>query len=196
MQAPTPQELANTFVTLKPLRLDEAAAYAAIGNHPDIWQYLSAQPFTSSGDAEYWIRDRLRRSEKTGEIHFSVYDNHSGHLAGSTAYLDIRQSHGGLEIGYTWYGKAFQRTYVNTATKLALLEHAFVTLDVNRVQLQTDSRNLKSQQAIERLGATREGLLRQHKIYPDGYVRDSVIYSITRYDWPQVEQVLLRSLNR
>ncbi len=100
--------------------------------------------------------------------------------------MDIRTSDGGLEIGSTWYGKTFRRTHVNTATKLVLLTHAFDELGAVRVQFKTDARNTRSQRAIERLGAVKEGVLRCHMIYPNGFVRDSVMYSITSDEWSDV----------
>ncbi|MEM7099266.1 MAG: GNAT family protein [Pseudomonadota bacterium] len=194
MQTPAAQELKNSLVTLKPISEEEAAAYFEIGQDQDIWHYLTPDPFHNVDDAGRWIKAMLQRSSTLGDLTFSVYDNQTGKLAGSSSYLDVRVEHGGLEIGFTWYGVAFQRTHVNTATKLVLMQHAFEVLEANRVQLQTDSRNLTSQRAIERIGGVKEGVLRQHKIYPDGYVRDSVMYSITRSDWSGVKARLEKRL--
>ncbi len=132
----------------------------------------------------------LERGERDGDVSFSVYDKSSGRLAGSSSFLEVRVPHGGLEIGFTWYGVEFQRTHVNTATKLALFQHAFEDLHAHRVQLQTDLRNTRSQAAIARLGAVREGVLRKHKVCRDGYVRDSVMYSVTAEEWPTVRSGL------
>lgn len=194
MKSPTSRELSNSLVTLKPLSLKDAIGYFEIGRDSDIWSYLTPEPFSSLNDAEKWIAGMLKRSETAGDIPFSVYDNASGKLAGSSSYLDVRLGHGGLEIGFTWYGKEFQRTHINTATKLVLFSHAFEDLHANRVQLQTDSRNLASQRAIERLGAVKEGVLRKHKTYPDGHIRDSVMYSVTIDEWPRVRTRLERFL--
>ena len=187
MLQPTPIELSNEFVTLRPLSIEEASAYLEIGRDPSIWFYLTPEPFRQESDARSWIGGMLARGAKTGDIAYSVYDKATGRLAGSSSFLDVRLEHSGLEIGFTWYGKEFQRTHINTATKLALLAHAFESLQANRVQLQTDSRNEASQRAIARLGATREGVLRRHKVYPDGYVRDSVMFSIVDTDWSDVK---------
>lgn len=193
MQPPVPVTLTNDWVTLRPLAAEQAEGFLAIGADASIWSYLTPEPFQSITDAQRWIAAMLERAQSSGEVSFAVFDNGSGQLAGSSSYLDVRREHKGLEIGFTWYGKAFQRTHVNTATKLALFKHAFETLGANRVQLQTDARNQASQRAIARLGAQREGVLRQHKVYPDGYVRDSVMFSVTVADWPEV-QARLRSL--
>ena len=196
METPIAETIANHFVTLKPLAVDEADSYLEIGHDPEIWRYLAPEPFTNRGDAVNWIKGMLKRSDRSGEVPYSIYDNASGKLAGSSSYLDVRVDHGGLEIGFTWYGKDFQRTYVNTATKLALLENAFDKLGANRVQLQTDSRNQASRSAIERLGAESEGILRSHKIYPDGYIRDSAMYSIIVSEWPVIKERLEKLLRR
>ena len=177
-------------MTLKPLSASEAEQYLEIGRDSDIWRYLAPSPFAAEPDARRWIEGMLDRGSRSGDLTFSVYDNQSGKLAGTSSYLDVRVDHGGLEIGFTWYGKSFQRTHVNTAAKLALFEHAFEVLEANRVQLQTDARNQASRKAIARLGATEEGILRQHKIYPDGFVRDSAMFSVTTSEWPDVKDRL------
>ena len=113
---------------------------------------------------------------------------------GSSRYLNIRPRDHGLEIGYTWLGREFQRTAVNTEAKYLLLENAFDVIGAHRVELKTDLRNLRSQKAIERLGAQKEGVLRRHMVTQGGYVRDSVCYSITDLDWPRVRVPLAAKL--
>ena len=186
MKTPIPVTLENEFVRLLPLSDDQASEFLHIGGDDDIWTYLVPNPFRVVEDASTWIAGMLQRYADVGDVPFAVYDKTSGQLAGSSSFLEVRVPHGGLEIGFTWYGKDFRRTHVNTATKLALFGHAFDDLGANRVQLQTDARNVRSQDAIARLGATREGVLRKHKAYPNGYVRDSVMFSVTSDDWPDV----------
>ena len=196
VEPPRPITLAGDRVTLEPISITQAAEYFLIGQDPEIWRFLAPDAFRTVSDAEHWIETMLARQEQTGSVTFSIYDNTAGRLAGSSSYLDVRVAHAGIEIGYTWYGREFQRTYVNTATKLVLLEHAFQTLGANRVQLQTDARNERSQKAILRLGAVREGILRQHKLYPNGVVRNSAMFSITRDEWPTVRANLEGMLSR
>ncbi len=136
------------------------------------------------------IRSVLEDSRDGSAWPFATVENESGRAIGSTRYFDIRPEHRGLEIGWTWLGVAHQRTAANTECKRLLLVHAFDVLGALRVQLKTDARNLRSQRAIERIGAVREGVLRAHMILPDGFVRDSVMYSITRADWPAVKSKL------
>lgn len=199
MKAPEPIALSGEWVRLKPLSQAHAAEFFAIGQDVDIWQYLAPSPFETVTDAKRWIDKMDRRREETGSVTFSVFDTVSGELAGSSSFLDVRVAHAGIEIGYTWYGKKYRKTYVNTATKILMLEHAFDVLGANRVQLQTDARNKMSRNAIERLGAVQEGILRSHKIYPNGVVRDSALFSITRQEWGSVRQrleAMIRSRGR
>lgn len=177
-------------VRLVPLDASQAAAFFEIGRDEDIWRYLSGAPFTQLRDAEHWLNRALVATARGNEFGFAVIDKASDALAGTTRYLDIRTTHKGIEIGSTWYSRRFWRTHVNTETKYLLLRHAFEDWNANRVQFVTDARNLRSQQAIERIGAQREGLLRQHKACPDGHVRDSVVYSVVRSDWPRVNRHL------
>ena len=111
----------------------------------------------------------------------------AGELAGSTRYGDIRAAHAGLEIGWTWLARKWHGTGVNRRMKRLLLTHAFERMGMERVQLKTDVRNTRSQRAIEKLGAVKEGVLRAHLRRPDGTLRDTVMYSFTRADWPAVQ---------
>ena len=119
-----------------------------------------------------------------------------GRAIGSTGYLDIDRPNRALEIGMTWYGLAYQRTAVNTECKYLLLRHAFDDLGALRVCLKTDSRNVRSQQAIERIGAIREGTLRNHRITWDGVNRHSVFYSVIDSEWPAVRSALEAKLGK
>ncbi len=122
-------------------------------------------------------------------------DQQSDKIVGSTRFLDISISHRHAEIGWTWLAPHVWRTRINTECKYLLLRHGFETLDLIRVQLKTDRRNLTSQQAIERIGGQKEGILRKHRIMPNGYIRDSVYYSILDEEWPLVKTRLQRILN-
>ena len=127
---------------------------------------------------------------------FTILENGRGRAVGSTRYLNIRPEHRSLEIGWTWLGRDWQRTALNTETKLLLLTHAFEQLGCVRVEFKTDLRNERSQKALQRMGATREGVLRNHMIVQGTYVRDSVYYSVIDQDWPAVKQQLLKLLAR
>ena len=126
---------------------------------------------------------------------YAVIDLATGQPLGSSAYLDIRPAHRGLEIGFTWYAPAARGTKINPASKLLLLEHAFERLGCERVQLKCDGRNVRSQAAIAKLGAAREGTLRKHIVMPDGYIRDTVMFSIVRDEWTTVKAGLLARIS-
>jgi RimJ/RimL family protein N-acetyltransferase len=120
----------------------------------------------------------------------------SDRILGSTRFYALSKQNRNLEIGYTWIDPSVWRSAVNTECKYLLLRHAFDALGCLRVALRTDSRNQRSQRAIERLGATREGVLRKHMILGDGYVRDTVYYSVIDTDWPRVKAFLEAELAR
>ncbi len=122
---------------------------------------------------------------------FAIVDNNSGKVVGSTRYMNMALAHQRVEIGYTFIAKSFQRTYVNTQAKLLLLTHAFEVMKLNRVEFLTDNQNHQSKQALTRLGAVAEGVLRMHMVLRAGRLRDSVIYSIIAPDWPAVKAGLL-----
>lgn len=163
----------------------------AIGVPESTWQFTGRPPFHDLHTARWWIEDA-----QPNAVPFAVIDRASGAVAGSTRYFDIRPADRGLEIGYTWYGEAYQRTTINTECKFLLLHHAFEGLGALRVQLRTDARNLRSQAAIARIGGVREGVLRSHMVMPDGYLRDTVVFSIIRSEWPEVERRLLEKLSQ
>lgn len=189
-----PVLLENTWVRLEPLQPRHAEALFAIGQDAGDWAYMPHGCFTSLDHTRSWIADALALQEKGEQVSFVIIDRSSDAVAGSTRFLNIRRRDRGLEIGWTWLGRDFQRSAVNTATKLLLLQHAFDTLGALRVELKTDARNLRSQAAIARLGATREGVFRRHMIVQNGFVRDTVYFSITDQDWPRVRDGLLEKL--
>ena len=176
---------------LEPLSLEHAEALLEVGRDGSIWRYLSNDPFERVEDAAAFIEGALELRDTGEQVPFAVIDLDSGKLAGTTRYMDIRAPHRAMEIGWTWYGVAYQRSHVNTEAKLLLLEHAFEVLGAVRVQLMTDSRNDRSRAAIARIGAREEGVLRCHKTYPDGYVRDSALFALVAADWPEAKKRLL-----
>ena len=135
-------------------------------------------------------------SELAGtRVPFVIRRQSDQHIVGTTSFFDIRKPERALEIGHTWLAPPACRTAVNTATKLLLLSHCFETLGCRRVQLKTDARNEISQRAIERLGATREGTLRKHMRLHDGFIRDTVFYSILPEEWPAIKARLTARLS-
>lgn len=182
-----PLILIGQHVCLEPLAETHVPDLAAVGLEPEIWQYLLHGNVDSAEKLLLVVRDLLARQARGTDLPFAVVDRASGRAVGCTRYLDIRPRDRALEIGGTWYGAAYRRTAVNTESKCLLLCHAFETLGCIRVQFKTDLRNERSQRAIERLGAVKEGILRNHMITPDGTIRDSVYYSIIDREWPAVK---------
>ena len=129
-------------------------------------------------------------------VAFAIIEVASGEAVGGTVLFDYSEAHKRVEIGYTWHARRVWRTAVNTEAKRLLLQHAFETLAMNRVQLKTDARNERSQAAIARLGAVREGVWRAHMVMPDGWVRDTVMFSIIATEWPAVKAGLEAKLAR
>jgi N-acetyltransferase len=190
-----PVILTGKYVRLEPLTEEHAAGLTEIGLDETIWQYLPYGKMQNGSDIRRWVQAILDREAGGTDLPFAVIHLASGRVAGTTRYMEIRPEHHGLEIGGTWYGADFRRTQVNTECKYLLLEQAFEELKSIRVQLKTDSRNERSQRAIERIGAKREGLLRNHMILPNGYFRHSIYYSILDIEWPQVKIKLDEMLN-
>jgi len=181
-----PVELVGEHVALVPMAEAHLDGLFDAGRSPEIWPYMPMQ-ISGRDDMARLIRDALRARDQGAELPFVVRERRSGRIVGSTRFLDITPAHRNIEIGWTWLEPAVWRTPINTECKYLLTRHCFETLQMIRVQLKTDARNTRSQRAIERLGAVREGVLRHHRIMPDGYLRDSVYYSILARDWPELK---------
>ena len=191
-----PVVLTGKGVRLEPMTEAHTAALAEIGVGQPFWHFMLYGDMNSTDDMRKWVQDILSRAEKGTDLPFVAIHLASGRVAGATRYLNVMPKDRGLEIGGTWYGPEFQRTYVNTECKYLLLRHAFETLGCIRVQLKTDLRNERSQRAIGRIGAVKEGVLRNHMILPDGHYRHSVFYSILDTEWPEVKKRLEEMLSR
>jgi RimJ/RimL family protein N-acetyltransferase len=191
-----PVVLTGKHVRLEPMTEEHVSDLAEIGVGQPIWDFMVYGDMNSQDDMRNWVLDIMSRGEKGTDLPFVVIHLASGRVAGATRYLNIMPKDRGLEVGGTWYGIEFQRTAVNTECKYLLLRHAFETLGCIRVQLKTDRRNERSQKAIERIGAVKEGVLRNHMILPNGRYRDSVFYSIIDTEWPTVKKRLEEALNR
>ena len=182
-----PVVLTGKHIRIEPLSDLHLDGLTAVGLEPSIWRYIPHETITSRDQMAALIQNLLQKKSSGAELPFAVVHLESGQPIGSTRYMDIHPEHRGLEIGGTWYATAFQRTAVNTEAKYLLLRHAFETLGCIRVQLKTDLRNERSQNAIARIGAVREGVLRNHIIMSDGYYRDTVFFSILDREWPAVK---------
>ena len=190
----TPVTLTGKVVRLEPLSEVHIPALAVAGREESIWKYMLYADLTSEESMAAWVRDMLRSQQAGTDLPFAVIHLASGCAAGATRYLEMRPPHRSLEIGGTWYAPEFQRTAVNTECKYLMLKYAFEEMKCIRVQFKADLRNEQSIRAIERLGAVREGVLRNHYILQDGAFRDSVYFSILDQEWPEVKRRLEQRL--
>ncbi|MEV6873636.1 GNAT family protein [Amycolatopsis sp. NPDC051128] len=189
----TPPTLSGQHVRLEPLTSEHAKGLFEAGTDPGIWAWLSSRQPADLPAAERMVEQALADPDRWP---FAQIDVASGRVAGTTSYYQIVAKHRILSIGHTWLGADWQRTGLNTEAKLLLLTHAFETLGAQRAAWETDIRNLRSQRAIERLGALREGVLRAHRIRPDGSSRDTVTYSMLAPEWPAAKARLNERLAR
>ncbi len=178
--------LENEVVLLRPLVKEDVQGLLTAGSYPEIWSYLSTT-IEDERDVHNFVEKALSSKMQMEEFPFVIVDKRSGQIIGSTRYMDIDSKHKRLEIGNTWITPAFWRTAVNTNCKYLLLSYCFEVIGLQRVQIKTDHENTRSQKAIERIGATKEGVLRNHIVRKDGSTRHTVMYSITIEEWPEVK---------
>lgn len=181
-----------TLVPLEPAHENGLRAAAADGQ---LWT-LRITGVPEPENTLAYISTALQDRANGHRFAFAVIDDASGQVLGTTSYHDILPAVKRVEIGYTWYAKSAQRTHVNTTCKLLLLSHAFDTLDCNTVGWRTDNFNLASQRAIERLGAKKDGVIRGNALRRDGTIRDTVMYSVSKGEWPEIRAHLNYLLSR
>lgn len=186
--------LVGQAVRLEPLSVDHAEGLLAVGQHQFDWQFLPRGCFTDLDDVNHWIEEALVYVEKGEHIVFTIFDHQTNTIVGSTRFLAIRPKDHVVEIGWTWLALEAQRSRVNTEMKYLMLQHAFEQLNTGRVELKTDARNLRSQRAIERLGAVKEGVFRKHMRVQNNFQRDTVYYSVIDDEWAEVKAKLLERL--
>ena len=195
MIRPQPITLEGYGLRLEPMtpaHADDLGAVAADGRLWELWFTSVPEP----GGVDAYIATALDGQAKGHMLPWVVRELETGVVAGTTRYHDIVPEIDRVEIGYTFYGKRWQRTHVNTACKLLLFEHGFDALGCKVVGLRTDNFNYASQRAIERLGAKRDGVLRHHQARRDGTARDSYMYSVLAHEWPDVRRHLRLRLSR
>ncbi len=187
-----PVTLEFNGLRLEPLAPHHEDGLRAAASDGELWK-LRVTSVPEPHNAAQYIGTALDTRER---LAFAVVDARHGSVLGTTSYHDIVPSVDRVEIGYTWYARRVQRTHVNTSCKLLLLSHAFDTLGCGVVGLRTDCENLASQAAIEGLGAKKDGVIRHHALRRDGTVRDTVMYSILRSEWPPIKRALHERLER
>jgi N-acetyltransferase len=184
-----PVTLQGDSVRLEPAGPEHVDGVWHAGRFPEVWA-MRPYPVYSRDEMETQITAAVAAAAAGTLFMFATIDIASGRPIGTTSFLNLDVANRHLEIGATWITPAWQRSPANTEAKYLQLRHCFETLGCVRVEFKTDARNTKSRAALERLGAVEEGTLRRHTILPDGFVRDSVYFSVTDDDWPDVRAAL------
>ena len=182
-------------IRLEPLSRAHLDGLAEVAFDEALWRWTLARP-TDVASLRSWLDTALAIADAGTELPFATIDRASGRPIGSSRFLSIVPEHRRLEIGWTWVAASWQRSGANREAKLLQLTHAFEVLDANRVEFKTDSLNKKSRAALLGIGATYEGILRNHMVMPDSRLRHSVYFSVISEDWPAVKAHLLRLLDR
>lgn len=190
-----PVTLEGEKVRLEPLKIEHFEQLSDVALDDSIWR-LSPTQITDKKDLQEYIKNALNEQKRGVSLPFVIIEKSSNVIVGSTRFGNIDVENRRAEIGWTWINPRWQRTFVNTETKLLMLTHAFEEWKCIRVELKTDALNEKSRNAILRLGAREEGILRQHIITQTGRLRDSVYYSILDKEWADVKENLMRKLKR
>jgi RimJ/RimL family protein N-acetyltransferase len=190
-----PVTLTGRSVRLEPLNLAHLDDLCAVGLDPELWRWIPNQVSTRE-EMRGYIETALREQAAGASLPFAVVHLESGRAIGSTRYGAVNLANQRVEIGWTWYARAFQRTPVNTECKLLLLTYAFERLALIRVEFKTDALNDKSRNALLRIGAVQEGIFRKHLICESGRIRDTVYFSILDTEWPEKKRALEAKLAR
>jgi len=191
-----PVRLTGSIVRLEPLSEAHVSDLAVAGQDEAIWKFLPYGNLNTEAKMSEHVKLLLARAAQGTDLPFAVVLLESNKPIGCSRYLEIREDHRALEIGGTWYGRVYRRSGVNTECKYLLIKHAFEDLGCIRVQFKTDVRNQRSQKSLERIGAVKEGTLRNQMITADGHVRDSIYYSIIESEWSSVKANLEEKLKR
>ena len=191
MHLPQPVSISGPLVSIEPLSLDHLTDLEA-AFEPGTWRW-SFYRFLE-GDMRGYIEHSLQMCRDTSRVAFAVIDVASGRAIGGSSYMNVQPHDDSLEIGYTWFGPQYQRTGRNRASKLLMLDHAFDDLKANRVEFMGDADNTPSRNALEGIGATFEGVIRENRKRSDGGYRSTFYYSIIRSEWPEVRATLVDSI--
>ncbi|AHX21597.1 GNAT family acetyltransferase [Bacillus thuringiensis] len=187
-------KLVNDRAMLRLMQVNDIESlFNIVEGNKEVWTYLIAK-MDSYQDMEHYVQVAIKGFEGETDLPFVVVDQKTNEIVGSTRLYSISNDNKTVELGQTWYHPSVHRTSINTECKYMLLQYAFEELHMLRVQIKTDLRNEKAQRAIERLGAVKEGVLRNERQLPNGYVRDAVVYSIIASEWPVIKEQLLKKL--
>ena len=188
-----PTTLVGRYIILRPPSIEDIDGLSIAARDGEIWNNRFSL-FPNLNEIEKYIQEMLDLSSKDSILPFITIHKSSNTILGTTRYLNIDYENHRLEIGHTWIAKSWRKKYVNTEAKFLMLQYAFEKLACIAVEIRTDVLNTVSRQAIQRLGAKQDGILRHHKIMRDGRIRDTVCYSIIKPEWNQVKENLMKKL--
>src|SRR5271154_1092092 len=191
----TPVILEGDHVRLEPISLEHLPELAQIAFEPGIWRWISRR-ITNLDELRNFVEIALAEVDAGTSVVWVTRSMADGRVGGATRFYEISQEHRTMELGWTWLHPNYHRTGINVEAKYLQLRHAFERMNAMRVALKTHHENLKSQTAIAALGATFEGVSRNHMIMPDGSIRHSYWYSIVREEWPEVKAKLQQRMAR
>jgi RimJ/RimL family protein N-acetyltransferase len=190
-----PVTLYGKRIRLEPMRIEHLDALTAAGAFEELWKWTSTFAHTRESMQRY-VEEALDDARSGKALPFVTIDGATGKIIGSTRFANFDHANRRVEIGWTWITPAFQRTHVNTEAKFLMLSHAFETWGCARVELKTDVLNEKSRNAMSRMGAREEGILRKHVLAHGGRWRDTIYYSVLDAEWPDVKSFLQREMER
>ncbi|MEK4079715.1 GNAT family N-acetyltransferase [Solibacillus sp. FSL K6-1126] len=183
----------NDIVKIRPVQMSDIEAIANAANDERIWEHMSVTLLTQEA-VENYIENAIKEREKGISYMFAVIEKKTDNIVGCTSFLDISFPHKRLEIGATWYNPTVWRSAINTNCKFLLFQYCFEVLNLNRIQIKTGHENYRSQKAIERIGAIKEGVLRNHMIRKEGTIRHTIMYSVIVEDWEKLKTRFINGL--
>ena len=190
-----PVILEGEYVRLEPLRIEHLNDLWEVGADESLWRW-TANVVKNKDDMRRYIETALDEQNRGVALPLATIDKSSNKIVGATRFGNIDVKNKRVEIGWTWINPDWQRTFINTEAKFLMLRHAFETWNCIRVELKTDALNAKSRNAILRLGATEEGILRQHLITQTGRIRDTIYFSILNFEWQKIKENLLLKFSK
>jgi RimJ/RimL family protein N-acetyltransferase len=188
-----PQILQSQLIKLVPMNMGHLDAYRVAGNFPEVWQHMPMNRCETTEIATAWMKEAINEMAHGEQIAFVTVNKKNNQVIGSTRLFRLNDKDKSLEIGHTFITPEFQRSYVNSHAKYLMLQYAFETLNMVRVEICTNEKNQQSRTAITRIGGHFEGILRKHRKSPNGDYRNTAMFSITDDEWPKVKEKLLKT---
>lgn len=185
--------LADHKIRLVPITYEHIQKMRTLSSDSDIWTWYT-EDLTNPDALENWMTKRLQETDRGEKFTYTVQLIETGEIIGATSYGNISWAEKGIEIGWTWLGKKFIGTGINKHMKFLMLCHAFEVMDIERLELRTDEENIRSRRAMEKIGATHDGTLRNHRSTQGGRRRNTVVYSIIKSEWPEIKNSIFKDM--